>query len=247
MTFMSSWQIQINPVLSWKPWCTAHFLPRFVWNHHCSSPCCLVATELRRKAFQRDCSRENLPNKFPSHFSYWNESSCVSLQSFLVVRDSATSQPSLLCVSDGGENEAVFDHNIKSTDTGGMAQTHADTLATLHIYFLLLCVAVCVCDELSLCHFVTSGVCSMTQSVLGHWLDQTYKYLVLLNLRAGNQILTSWLLSNGRFWFLKLWTFYQLHPLVLLFLLCRCMHYRYNDRLKRQVTILSQSIRKYHT
>ncbi|XP_036976407.1 ras and Rab interactor 2 isoform X1 [Acanthopagrus latus] len=38
--------------------------------------------------------------------------------SFLVVRDSATSQPSLLCVSDGGENEAVFDHNIKSTDTG---------------------------------------------------------------------------------------------------------------------------------
>ncbi|XP_073345007.1 ras and Rab interactor 2 isoform X2 [Pagrus major] len=37
--------------------------------------------------------------------------------SFLVVRDSATSQPSLLCVSAGGENEAVLDYNIKSTDT----------------------------------------------------------------------------------------------------------------------------------
>ncbi|XP_074497401.1 ras and Rab interactor 2 isoform X1 [Sebastes fasciatus] len=37
--------------------------------------------------------------------------------SFLVVRDSATSQPSLLCVSTGGENGAVVDYNIKSTGT----------------------------------------------------------------------------------------------------------------------------------
>ncbi|XP_076590935.1 ras and Rab interactor 2 isoform X2 [Chaetodon auriga] len=37
--------------------------------------------------------------------------------SFLVVRDSVTSQPSLLCVSAGGENEAVHDYVIKSTDT----------------------------------------------------------------------------------------------------------------------------------
>lgn len=37
--------------------------------------------------------------------------------SFLIVRDSVTSQPSLLCVSAGGDNEAVLDYNIKSTDT----------------------------------------------------------------------------------------------------------------------------------
>ncbi|GLD65654.1 NAD-dependent protein deacetylase sirtuin-2, partial [Lates japonicus] len=37
--------------------------------------------------------------------------------SFLVVRDCATSQPSLLCVSAGGENEAILDYNIKSTGT----------------------------------------------------------------------------------------------------------------------------------
>ncbi|KAK2846899.1 hypothetical protein Q5P01_009898 [Channa striata] len=34
--------------------------------------------------------------------------------SFLVVRDSVTSQPSLLCVSAGGENDPVLDYNIKS-------------------------------------------------------------------------------------------------------------------------------------
>lgn len=33
------------------------------------------------------------------------------------MRDSATSQPSLLCVSAGGENEAVVDYDIKSTGT----------------------------------------------------------------------------------------------------------------------------------
>nr|XP_046244451.1 ras and Rab interactor 2 isoform X2 [Scatophagus argus] len=37
--------------------------------------------------------------------------------SFLIVRDSATSQPSLVCVSAGGENGAVLDYSIKSTDT----------------------------------------------------------------------------------------------------------------------------------
>ncbi|XP_041796556.1 ras and Rab interactor 2 isoform X2 [Chelmon rostratus] len=37
--------------------------------------------------------------------------------SFLVVRDSATSQPGLLCVSAGGDDEAVLDYVIKSTDT----------------------------------------------------------------------------------------------------------------------------------
>ncbi|KAM9359211.1 ras and Rab interactor 2 [Symphorus nematophorus] len=37
--------------------------------------------------------------------------------SFLVVRDAATCQPCLLCVSSGGEDEGVFDYDIKSTDT----------------------------------------------------------------------------------------------------------------------------------
>ncbi|KAI3354522.1 hypothetical protein L3Q82_019033, partial [Scortum barcoo] len=37
--------------------------------------------------------------------------------SFLVVRDSETSQPSLLCVSAGGENKAVLDYDIKITGT----------------------------------------------------------------------------------------------------------------------------------
>lgn len=51
---------------------------------------------------------------------------CVSpLQSFLVVRDAATSQPSLLCVSAGGEDGAVLDYNMKSTDKG-MDQSHSD-------------------------------------------------------------------------------------------------------------------------
>ncbi|XP_026223947.1 ras and Rab interactor 2 isoform X3 [Anabas testudineus] len=34
---------------------------------------------------------------------------------FLIVRDSATCQPSLLCVSTGGDNDTVLDYNIKST------------------------------------------------------------------------------------------------------------------------------------
>ncbi|TNN42601.1 hypothetical protein EYF80_047223 [Liparis tanakae] len=38
--------------------------------------------------------------------------------SFLVVRDSATSRPGLLCVSAGGPNGAVHDHSIESTGTG---------------------------------------------------------------------------------------------------------------------------------
>ncbi|XP_071393032.1 ras and Rab interactor 2 isoform X1 [Centroberyx affinis] len=41
----------------------------------------------------------------------------VSLQSFLLLRDGETSQPSLLCVSTGGENEEVVDYRIKCTGT----------------------------------------------------------------------------------------------------------------------------------
>ncbi|KAM6932973.1 ras and Rab interactor 2 [Xenentodon cancila] len=46
-----------------------------------------------------------------------NMSHCVSLQSFLVVRDSETLQPSQLCVSAGGQNEEVLDFDIKCTGT----------------------------------------------------------------------------------------------------------------------------------
>lgn len=49
------------------------------------------------------------------------------------MRDSATCQPSLLCVSAGGENDAVLDYNIKSTGTG-KDQPHA-----------ILVISVCVC------------------------------------------------------------------------------------------------------
>lgn len=41
---------------------------------------------------------------------------CTSpLQSFLIVRDPATSQPGLLCVSAGGERGGVLDYHIKTT------------------------------------------------------------------------------------------------------------------------------------
>lgn len=75
---------------------------------------------------------------------------CVSvcalcLQSFLIVRDSVTSQPSLLCVSVGGDNEAVLDYNIKSTDTG-MDRPHANT-----VFSICVCVCVYVCLCICLC------------------------------------------------------------------------------------------------
>lgn len=46
-------------------------------------------------------------------------SHCMSpLQSFLIVREPATSQPGLLCVSAGGEREGVLDYHIKTTRAG---------------------------------------------------------------------------------------------------------------------------------
>lgn len=46
-------------------------------------------------------------------------SHCLSpLQSFLIVCDPATSQPGLLVVSAGEEQEGVLDYRIKTTGTG---------------------------------------------------------------------------------------------------------------------------------
>lgn len=70
---------------------------------------------------------------------------CVSLQSFLVVRDSVTSQPSLLCVSAGAQNEEVFDYNIKCTGAGRIPP-HAN-----------ICACVCVCARA--CMYVLVLVC----------------------------------------------------------------------------------------
>lgn len=53
-------------------------------------------------------------------------SHCMSpLQSFLIVRDPATSQASLLCVSAGGEHEGILDYHIKTTGTGMEPYVHA--------------------------------------------------------------------------------------------------------------------------
>lgn len=53
-------------------------------------------------------------------------SHCMSpLQSFLIVRDPGTSQPSLLCVSAGAEHEGVLDYHIKPTHTGMDPYVHA--------------------------------------------------------------------------------------------------------------------------
>lgn len=52
-------------------------------------------------------------------------SHCFSpLQSFLIVRDPGTSQPSLLCVSAGGEHESVLNYHIKTTRTGTVPYVH---------------------------------------------------------------------------------------------------------------------------
>lgn len=76
---------------------------------------------------------------------------CVSLQSFLVVRDSVTSQPSLLCVSAGAQNEEVFDYNIKCTGAGRIPP-HANICACVCVCALgracmCLCLCVCLCDQ----------------------------------------------------------------------------------------------------
>lgn len=92
--------LSVSPLATWLPW------SHTVWF-------CSVAVS------------EKILLHMRLEHSYWNDSVCVFLQSFLVVQDAATSQPSLLCVSAGGEDGAVLDYNMKSTDKG-MDQSHSD-------------------------------------------------------------------------------------------------------------------------
>lgn len=68
--------------------------------------------------------------------------------SFLVVRDSATSRPGLLCVSAGGRNGAVHDHSIESTGTvlrlSGSRLSFSD-LAQLVLFYSLTRDVISVC------------------------------------------------------------------------------------------------------
>uniref|UniRef100_UPI0037E995C8 ras and Rab interactor 2 n=1 Tax=Semicossyphus pulcher TaxID=241346 RepID=UPI0037E995C8 len=77
--------------------------------------------------------------------------------SFLVVRDSATSQPSLLCVSAGGEDEAVIDYTIKSTGTAlqlSESRLCFSDLAQLVLFYSLTRDVLAVC--LSIPHWIYS-------------------------------------------------------------------------------------------
>ncbi|XP_044057229.1 ras and Rab interactor 2 isoform X2 [Siniperca chuatsi] len=80
--------------------------------------------------------------------------------SFLVVRDSATSQPSLLCVSTGGENEAVLDYNIKSTGTVfqlSESRLSFSDLAQLVLFYSL------TRDVVAVCLFIPRWIYSVTE------------------------------------------------------------------------------------
>ncbi|XP_040903135.1 ras and Rab interactor 2 [Toxotes jaculatrix] len=79
--------------------------------------------------------------------------------SFLVVRDSATSEPSLLCVSAGGENETIVDYTIKSTGTvfqlSGSRLSFSD-LAQLVLFYSL------TRDVLAVCLLIPQWIYSVT-------------------------------------------------------------------------------------
>ncbi|XP_032365471.1 ras and Rab interactor 2 isoform X2 [Etheostoma spectabile] len=80
--------------------------------------------------------------------------------SFLVVRDSATSQPSLLCVSAGGEHEAVVDYNITSTGTVfhlSESRLSFSDLAQLVLFYSL------TRDVLAVCLFIPRWIYSVTE------------------------------------------------------------------------------------
>ncbi|XP_070686061.1 ras and Rab interactor 2 [Pempheris klunzingeri] len=80
--------------------------------------------------------------------------------SFLVVRDSATSQPSLLCVSAGGEDGAVLDYRIQSTGTvfqlSGSRLSFSD-LAQLVLFYSL------TRDVLAVCLSIPCWIYSVTE------------------------------------------------------------------------------------
>ncbi|XP_051253300.1 ras and Rab interactor 2 isoform X2 [Dicentrarchus labrax] len=80
--------------------------------------------------------------------------------SFLVVQDSATSQPSLLCVSAGGENEAVLDYDIKSTGTVfqlSESRLSFSDLAQLVLFYSL------TRDVLAVCLYIPHWIYSVTE------------------------------------------------------------------------------------
>ncbi|KAM9318408.1 ras and Rab interactor 2 isoform 2-T2 [Pholidichthys leucotaenia] len=81
--------------------------------------------------------------------------------SFLVVRDSVTSQPSLLCVSAGADSEDVLDYNIKCTDSVfQLSQSHlsfSDLTQLVFFYSLTR-------DVLAVCLFIPSWIYSVTET-----------------------------------------------------------------------------------
>ncbi|XP_062275759.1 ras and Rab interactor 2 [Scomber scombrus] len=80
--------------------------------------------------------------------------------SFLIVRDSATSQPSLLCVSAGGQDEAVLDYDIKCTGTVfqlSESRLSFSDLAQLVIFYSL------TRDVLALCLTFPPWIISVTE------------------------------------------------------------------------------------
>ncbi|XP_075956357.1 ras and Rab interactor 2 isoform X1 [Anarhichas minor] len=80
--------------------------------------------------------------------------------SFLVVQNSETSQPGLLCVSAGGENGAVVDYNIKSTGTVfqlSESRLSFSDLAQLVLFYSL------TRDVLSVCLSIPRWIYSVTE------------------------------------------------------------------------------------
>ncbi|XP_051813945.1 ras and Rab interactor 2 isoform X2 [Acanthochromis polyacanthus] len=80
--------------------------------------------------------------------------------SFLVVKDSATSQPSLLCVSAGAQNEEVLDYHIKCTATVfqlSESRLSFSDLAQLVLFYSL------TRDVLAVCLKIPSWIYSVTE------------------------------------------------------------------------------------
>ncbi|XP_063762412.1 ras and Rab interactor 2 isoform X3 [Eleginops maclovinus] len=81
--------------------------------------------------------------------------------SFLVVRDSTTSVPCLLCVSAGGDDEAVIDHSIKTTGTVfqlSESRLSFSDLAQLVLFYSL------TRDVLSVCLSIPHWIYSVTEN-----------------------------------------------------------------------------------
>ncbi|XP_039987708.1 ras and Rab interactor 3 isoform X2 [Xiphias gladius] len=85
--------------------------------------------------------------------------------SFLVVRDAVTSQPTVLCVSAGGENESVLDYKIKSTGTAfqlSESRLSFSDLAQLVLFYSL------TRDVLAVCLWIPRWIYSVTDKNKDH-------------------------------------------------------------------------------